>query len=80
MNLRVQPAHASQPTIIVIRLTAEIFRDFRVRQNQEALFCQPRYDSLSDVFRLQRAGPQETISLAVGAEQHPGENALGTQT
>src|SRR5712692_7118210 len=79
-SLRVQAAHASQPTIIVVRLTAEIFRDFRVRQNQETLFCQPLYHSLSDVFRLKRAGPQETIPLAVGAEQHPGEDALWTQT
>src|SRR5216684_9400398 len=79
-SLRVQAAHAAQPTVIVVRLTAEIFRDFRVRQNQEALFCQPRYHSLSDVFRLKRAGPQETIPLAVGAEQHPGEDALWTQT
>src|SRR5260370_17262603 len=69
-SLRVQAAHAAQPTVIVVRLTAEIFRDFRVRQNQEALFCQPRYHSLSDVFRLQPSGSQENIPPAP-LPQHP---------
>ena len=79
-NLRTQPAHAAQPAIIIVRLVAEIFRDFRVWQNQEALFCESCYHSFSDNFRLDRAGPQKILPLALRVEQHLREDALGTQT
>src|SRR6266850_636929 len=78
LNLRIQATHATQPTIIIVSLATEILRNFRVWQDQEALCGQPCYYSLSDVFRPKCTRPQETLPLAIRAEQHLCADSQGT--
>src|SRR6266478_8225099 len=59
-----QPAHAPEPPVVVLCLAAEVFRDLRVRKDQESLVSDPLDDDVGHLLGLEGAGGQE-----VGAEQ-----------
>src|SRR5260370_1295146 len=58
-----QPAHAPEPPVVVLCLAAEVFRDLRVRKDQESLVSDALDHDVGHLLRLEGAGGQE-----VGAE------------
>src|SRR5438309_620264 len=56
---RLQPPHAAQPAIVIVRLAAEIFGHLRMRQNEKPLLIQPLHHSLGDILRRDRSFEQE---------------------
>src|SRR5713226_4500335 len=75
-----QPTHASQPPVVVLGFAPEVFRDFRVRKNQESLVSDALDHNVGDLLGLEGAGGQEVSAEQTALSgEHVSPHALRAQ-
>lgn len=60
-----QPAHATEPAIVVAGLALEVCLDFGMGKDEEALVVEAADDGIGDLFDGDGAGFEEAIFFAV---------------
>src|SRR5712692_4060336 len=65
-----QTAHAAQPSVVISSLVSEVFRDFRMRKDQEALLREPLYRRFGNLLRLAGRFHQKRGCARFTRDQH----------
>src|ERR1041384_6684772 len=71
--------HSSKPAIIVRSFAAEVLRDFRVRQDQEAFLVYGFHNRIRNVRSFERVSSKEFSRPSGRSSQQIGVNSLRTQ-
>src|ERR1051326_2484059 len=79
-DLGLQAAHAAEPAIVVVGLAADVFEDFRVRQDEELLGIEAFDHSFGHLIGFESAFLEERAAAELGIFEHARLDALRTES